>query len=72
MYLEAGFLSAPRSYMNPTTGKFIDFVGFAAIRSGWALEGTRDVPPVLQRVRFQGMLIATSPSLRMSLTGGAQ
>lgn len=53
MYLEAGFLSAPRSYMNPTTGKFIDFVGFAAIRNGWALEGTLDIPPVLQRVAFK-------------------
>jgi len=53
MYLESGFLSAPRSYMDPATGKFIDFVGFAAIRSGWVLEGTLDVPPLLQRVAFK-------------------
>ena len=38
---------------DPATGKFIDFVGFAAIRSGWVLEGTLDVPPLLQRVAFK-------------------
>lgn len=53
MYLEAGFMSGPRSYMNPETGKFTDFFGFAALRNGWVLEGTLDRDNVLQRVAFK-------------------
>ncbi len=53
MYLESGFLSAPRSYLNPETGKFVDFVGFAAIRNGWALTGTIDENKILQQVAFK-------------------
>lgn len=53
MYLESGFLSTPRSYMDPTSGKFIDFVGFAAIRNGWVLAGTIDENKVLQQVAFK-------------------
>ncbi|MBQ7589714.1 MAG: hypothetical protein IJU47_03410 [Verrucomicrobia bacterium] len=53
MYLESGFLSAPRSYMDPQTGKFTDFFGFAAVRNGWALEGNLDINKVLQHIAFK-------------------
>ena len=53
MYLETGFLTAPRSYMNPKTGKFTDFVGFAAVRSGWVLEGRIDHENTLQTIAFK-------------------
>jgi len=53
MYLETGFMGAPRVYTDPTTKEEVRFYGFAAVRQGWFLEGTVDMNGVLQKFAFK-------------------